>query len=345
MRRNLTLLLCGVGFLTLLGYRYDLNATALLERKWFFRFSHRSRDESPRVNLDGIEASLTLPDSQEHRQARLKKVCLRYEDRFNRTLYRGGPKSNFFPETSKPRYCSGADCPLLVDLEHKFLFCIVHKVASTTTKLLFLRESSAPKGGLSRLNNSVLHGIANAKVLRISPDFYSSDQLEKFHKAMFVRHPFERLVSVYELLRDSPEAPFFYKKYFNKIIDRRNITGWMSFVEFVDYVIKTPLLEYDQRWMPYFERCVPCHVGYDFLGKLETSDQDFDAMLSVNGLDEFKPRLKHLNARSESHSAEQLFKQLERKQIMALYRIYRLDFELFGYNILNYIDTFDNGMF
>ena len=347
MRKNATLLLCGVGFLTLLGYRYDLNATASLERKWFFLFSHRTRDEPPRVNLYGIEASLTLPDSQEHRQARLKRVCRRYEDHYNRTRYRGGPKSNFFPETFRPRYCNVSDCPLLMDLKHKFIFCFVQKVASTTIKALFLREFSAPKKGLSRQNVMDLHRIANDILLRIGPHFYSSDQLKKFHKAMFVRHPFERLVSVYEdrVDRDPSKAAFVYEMYFKKFIERRNITGSMSFVDFVDYLIETPHFEYDEHWMPYFERCAPCQVGYDFLGKLETSDRDFDAMLSVNGLDELKPRLKHLNARNESHFAEQLFIQLERNQIMALYRIYRFDFELFGYNILNYIDTFDNGMF
>ena len=96
--------------------------------------------------------------------------------------------------------------------------------------------------------------------------------------------------------------------------------------------------------MPYFERCDPCHIEYDFLGKLETADHDFDALLSVNGLSELKPRLKHLNARNESRFVEQFFIQLERNQIMALYRLYRFDFELFGYNILNYSDSCANGM-
>ncbi|XP_028968018.1 carbohydrate sulfotransferase 11-like [Galendromus occidentalis] len=345
MRRDLTLLLCGVGFLALLGYRYDLNATALLERKWFFRFNRRYSEESPlRANLDDI--NLTLPDSQEYRQARLKRVCLRYQDRLNRTRHRGRG-SNFFPKTHQPRFCSTADCPLLVDLKHRFLFCFVQKVASTSAKVLFLREFRTPDRALRRDEVTALHEVANDKLLRVGPMYYGPKQLKTFHKAMFVRHPFERLVSVYEdkVGREPSEVSFFYDKYFKKFNGRRNITGTMSFVDFVDYLIETPRFEYDEHWMPYFERCEPCTVGYDFLGKLETADSDFEAMLKVNGLDELEPRLKHLNARNESTFVEQFFIQLERNQIMALYRIYRFDFELFGYNILNYIDTFDNGMF
>ncbi|XP_022660734.1 carbohydrate sulfotransferase 12-like [Varroa jacobsoni] len=347
MRRDLGALLGLTSVLTLIGYQYDFSATAFFEHRWLYHFSDQRTSPRSAPDFGGIEAVLTLPDSQDIRQKRVQNVCQRYRERLYRPHYRG-LKSNFFPDTMRPRYCSTAECPLLVDIRHRFLFCFVQKVASTTVKALFL-ENSIGTDQLSRGNVTQLHRVANDRIRRVGPQFYTKKKMKKFFKAIFVRHPFERLVSVYEdkVGQEPQKMTYFYDKYFKQFASRKNITGTLSFSDFVDYLIETPWAEFDEHWMPYFQRCEVCLVGYDFIGKLETASEDFDAMLD-NGLTDMKSKLRRLNSRYQNGRldfgrVETYFIQLERNQIMALYRIYRFDFELFGYNILNFIDTFDNG--
>ncbi|OQR75268.1 carbohydrate sulfotransferase 11-like [Tropilaelaps mercedesae] len=348
MRRDLGVLLTLVSLLAFISYRYDFSTTAFLEHRWFHRFSDRKPPFPSAPNLDGLEFVLTLPNSQEHRQKRVQTVCERYRKRLCRPHYRG-QKSNFFPGTRRARHCPTSQCPLLVDFSHKFMFCFVQKVASTSIKALFLNDTPTTDQ-LPRENVTKLHRIANEAIPRVGPQFFPKKRLQEFYKAIFVRHPFERLVSVYEdkVGREPDDAAFFYATYFRNFARRKNITGTLSFTDFVDYLIETPWAEYDEHWMPYFHRCEVCLVGYDFIGKLETAEEDFNAMLGANGLADLKQKLHRLNARSDGgmdfSRVETYFIQLERNQIMALYRIYRFDFELFGYNIVNFIDTFDNGM-
>ena len=46
-----------------------------------------------------------------------------------------------------------------------------------------------------------------------------------------------------------------------------------SFVEFVEYLIKTPVTKYDEHWKPQFLLCPPCHFKFDVIVKMETFDR------------------------------------------------------------------------
>ena len=46
-----------------------------------------------------------------------------------------------------------------------------------------------------------------------------------------------------------------------------------SFVEFVEYLIKTPVTKYDEHWRPQFLLCPPCHFKFDVIVKMETFDR------------------------------------------------------------------------
>ena len=43
-----------------------------------------------------------------------------------------------------------------------------------------------------------------------------------------------------------------------------------SFVEFVSYLVETPLTHYDEHWKPIFLLCPPCHFKFDVIVKMET---------------------------------------------------------------------------
>ena len=43
-----------------------------------------------------------------------------------------------------------------------------------------------------------------------------------------------------------------------------------SFVEFVEYLVETPVDKYDEHWKPIFLLCPPCHFNFDVIVKMET---------------------------------------------------------------------------
>ena len=56
-----------------------------------------------------------------------------------------------------------------------------------------------------------------------------------------------------------------------------------SFVEFVEYLIETPLDKYDEHWKPIFVLCPPCHFNFDIIVKMETFKRDTQFLLNQRG--------------------------------------------------------------
>ena len=56
-----------------------------------------------------------------------------------------------------------------------------------------------------------------------------------------------------------------------------------SFVEFVEYLIETPLDKYDEHWKPIFVLCPPCHFNFDIIVKMETFKRDTEFLLNQRG--------------------------------------------------------------
>ena len=111
-------------------------------------------------------------------------------------------------------------------------------------------------------------------------------------KFLVVRHPFERVMSAYvdkmeDYQRDLKYRGGYYyamygadivTKFRQKYLDKfPNNPLFMkkepSFVEFVEYLIETPVTKYDEHWKPQFILCPPCHFKFDVVVKMETFDR------------------------------------------------------------------------
>ncbi len=87
-------------------------------------------------------------------------------------------------------------------------------------------------------------------------------------------------------------------------------------------------------------------MDYDAIGKTETFDEDAKFVLDSNGLADLVPNVnKRINATPNSTSvasnakALQYFSQLTQGQRTSLFRLYELDFEMFGYSAEEYLAT------
>ena len=96
----------------------------------------------------------------------------------------------------------------------------------------------------------------------------------------------------------------------------------------------------NRHWRPFYLRCGYCDVNYDVIGKMETFAQDFNYIKSLRNLTSFPggpetvPKY-HSNTDTNKPDQERrilgYFVGLPKRLKMQLEDMYRLDFELFGY--------------
>jgi len=101
----------------------------------------------------------------------------------------------------------------------------------------------------------------------------------------------------------------------------------------------------DDHWIPYYLFCTPCLLRYDMIAAVETYIADQVWMIHAMGVqDQLKPRWRHktkdsrrVDTSSIDPAAHRYFGQLTVAELEALYEKYRLDFELFGYRMEDYL--------
>ncbi|KAG0433543.1 hypothetical protein HPB47_019848 [Ixodes persulcatus] len=267
------------------------------------------------------------------RARRINKVCRKYQvtlaDHNRRAL-----KRIFGHE--QPISCHIQRCPIIIDPAGKVGYCFINKVASTTVKTIF--------GLLLNIRNTgntvdTLHRAFHEQVLTISPmTFLQRTSQERYTTAMFVRHPFERLVSAYVDKALGPRAVnvYFYDQYWNDVPGIRTTGRNLTFPEFIEYILNQTVNEMDPHWAPYYVTCQPYMVKYEVAGKLETASRDLAVFFEALGV---RPKdIPHKNKNGDHafrKSAREFFKELTFDQMMRLYERFFFDFEMFGYDFWN----------
>ncbi len=113
----------------------------------------------------------------------------------------------------------------------------------------------------------------------------------------------------------------------------------------------------DHHWMPFVPRCAFCSLRYDMVGKTETFSDDVGNVLRLSGLSFPSSRSAEEAAvlaaglrsnvspgRGDDHGDDggraktaRYFSQLDAGARTALYELYKLDFEMFGYSASEYL--------
>lgn len=238
---------------------------------------------------------------------------------------------------------------VLVDEKHKLLYCYVPKVACTNWKRVFMvLLGSAGQRNASSIPAEVVHNQSAFPKL----SDYTFDEVKffvtNFTKYLFVRHPFERLLSAF---RNKLEKPSHGSKYFRKRIGRDIIKHYrinatnhsleygndVTFEEFAMYLTDHYVPAFNEHWKPISELCYPCLIRYDFIGKYETLQSDAEFLLkAINQSDIKFPKVRISNTTSQ---ITKYYNTLPPQIIARLYNIFILDFKLFSYtteNILGY---------
>ncbi|KAM6962910.1 carbohydrate sulfotransferase 14 [Aplochiton taeniatus] len=230
---------------------------------------------------------------------------------------------------------------ILVNDEHRFLYCYVPKVACSNWK----RVMKVLSGALESVDVSIKmdHRSDLVFLSSLKPE-ESRYRLKHYFKFMFVRDPMERLLSAYR--NKFGEIPAYQKKYGTEIIRRyrkgsaKDTSGTgddVTFVEFVRYLLDEDVERMNEHWMPVYNLCQPCAVSYDFIGSYEHLESDAEYVLQRIGA----PPHVHFPERQTwykpvtTETLHYYLCSLPQKLLRELMPKYILDFSLFTYPLPN----------
>lgn len=207
-----------------------------------------------------------------------------------------------------------------ISYRHKFLFIHVPKVAGSSIKLALKKHSYRPesypwnkvlkavgiKSTIPRFPFQKLNEHATATQLRNHTPGWLWSQLFKF---AFVRNPWDRLVSTYHYMTQTPELPG----------SRQFVDQYPRFSIFVDS-INAPLdLQKD------FVVDEDGELLVDFVGRFETLEADFQMVCERTGIESQLPIINTSQHRDyRSYFTDPLAEHVG--------RIYHEDIKFFGYN-------------
>ncbi|XP_050499921.1 carbohydrate sulfotransferase 11-like isoform X1 [Diabrotica virgifera virgifera] len=231
---------------------------------------------------------------------------------------------------------------ILVDHNHKLLYCYVPKVACTNWKrvmMVLTGESNTTNpiqisASAAHLDNSTLK-LSQLNLMEVK------ECLRDYTLFLVARHPFERLLSAYQnkFLDNSPNNKYFKLRYGKHIIGKYRQhpskedlqTGAnVTFREFIQYLIKEGVRT-NEHWAPIYDLCLPCTLNYTFISHYETINDDSSTILRMVKA----PNLLFPVTRSKrtKDNLRFYFQQLSIYEIEFLYKLYEADFKLFGYGL------------
>ncbi len=152
-------------------------------------------------------------------------------------------------------------------------------------------------------------------------------QREDLFKFCFVRNPYTRLLSCY---LDKIQKDQFQNRQIKIQLGRRpDSQKEITFNEFVDSVIKQPVMFMDQHWRTQYYQTFQSNIDYDFIGKFENFEEDLFFVLDQLAIN----REKYYDVSNEhATNADELIQKYYTKDIAEkVYRKYEIDFEYFGY--------------
>lgn len=218
-----------------------------------------------------------------------------------------------------------------ISLKHGYLYYETPKCACSTIKrrLQILELADTPIRPTGNVHNRMESPL-------IAPAQLPREQLNgilkehRFPKFCFVRNPYTRVLSAYldKIVRDEPQ-----KAGVLKALGRNEADTEISFPEFLGSLLNTPPQRMDPHWMPQAFHLSLDLLDYNFIGRFECFEKDFQTALRM-----ILPRETRENLRAvtmDAHKTEassQLETYFDGSCVDLVRQIFQNDFEALGYS-------------
>uniref|UniRef100_A0A669QTC4 Carbohydrate sulfotransferase n=1 Tax=Phasianus colchicus TaxID=9054 RepID=A0A669QTC4_PHACC len=269
----------------------------------------------------------SLYQIQSKRKQIMKETCSKYKSNNRRIITPYHVSRIFVEDKYRVLYC---EVPKAGCSNWKRVLMVLNGLASSTKDI---QHNTVHYGNyLKRLDGFDRKGIYH--------------RLNTYTKMLFIREPFEKLVSAF---RDKFEHPNnYYHPVFGKaIISRYRVNATkealrtgsgVKFKEFIQYLLDVHRpVGMDIHWDHVNRLCSPCLIDYDFVGKFESMEEDANFFLHLIGAPQnltfpkFKDR--HSNEeRTTTKITQQYFAQLSPSQRQQSYDFYYMDYLMFNYS-------------
>ena len=225
----------------------------------------------------------------------------------------------------------------------KLMVSFVPKSLSTSIKIKLL-EMLGEKRRMFRTYDALLSCLHQNGVRFLRT--YSPAEIlwrrDTYYKVLFVRHPLRRVVSAYvdKMLQGNP---FYYvlSTHFawrvrclsGMVRDPRNLFRKLTFQEFLLNILfyeRRPSL--DEHWKPAVDLALPCEMGFNFLGKVETAGKDLQCVF-VEKLHQ-KSWFPTANQHNSTLHYKTYIDQVPKPFLKRLIDFYEDDFQAFNYDPL-----------
>ncbi|XP_071949238.1 carbohydrate sulfotransferase 14-like [Antedon mediterranea] len=222
---------------------------------------------------------------------------------------------------------------MVVDEEHKFIFCYIPKVSCSSWKRVLGSLYNTHRNGQRHLN-------------QYSPEEIKY-RLKNYRRVMFVRDPITRFLSAFlhKFYTSKPHVIDIWERtYGHQIVEQ--FRPWMNLKsgqtslnitvsEFIKYIVKLgedyridPLRDH---WLPMYRSCDPCKFQPDFIGHFENLEVEGQYLLKWLGVSDLVqyPEYHVSDAATKLVNSYAL---AEMGLMRALRTYYHRDYELFDYS-------------
>ncbi|KAF2352664.1 Sulfotransferase [Trinorchestia longiramus] len=226
---------------------------------------------------------------------------------------------------------------LLVSRDRNLTFCPVSNSGSNwiSKQLLALTGEFTPHQLAGRLSDppSVLarHKFPFLPSWELYPIV-----LNKSTNILVVRHPFDRFLHYFRRsLENSKKNPNEFSKFGRKIVNKyRKISikrKEPTFDEFAQFLIDLNPKSSEEHWRSVARKCTPCHIPFNIIGHYDTLWEDITYAWKMADLK--RDLVKYPDDEVTPDIRQRYFSQVSKDNLLKLHAKYKLDFELFGYQI------------